>query len=519
MKKAARTAKTNQETNDLKARNRALEERVQALEQQLEWFQRQVFGRKSEKRHIEDIPEQPLLNGFAVEPAPAPERQSETITYTRQKRRGEDCVTDSGLRFDDSVPMQVIELPAPELSGPDAADYEVISEKVTYRLAQRPSSYVVLKYVRPVVKHRPSEKLSSPPAPVGLWDGAMADVSVVAGLLVDKFVYHMPLYRQHQRMGRDGIVLARETLTNWAHNGIRLLEPIFDAQLRNVLLSKTLCIDETPLKAGQKKKGVMKLGWYWPIYGQDDEVAFTFSPSRGHQHLIDTLPGFTGTLLTDGHGAYSKFVRRCKDVEHAQCWTHARREFLPAEKAEPVAVAEALELIGVLYQIEADIRKKNLSGEAKRHYRQTHAKPAVDAFYAWCEKQCERMDLAPKDRFSKALKYARKREQSLRVYLDNPDVAIDTNHVERALRVIPMGRKAWLFCWTEIGAKLVGIVQSLLTTCRLHGINPSTYLIDVLQRVSEHPADRVEELTPRRWKELFADAPLRSDLYRHPACQ
>jgi transposase len=103
----------------------------------------------------------------------------------------------------------------------------------------------------------------------------------------------------------------------------------------------------------------------------------------------------------------------------------------------------------------------------------------------------------------------------LRGYLENPTVAIDTNPLERTLRVIPMGRKSWLFCWTE----LVGIVQSLLTTCRLHGVNPSTYLIDVLQRVSEHPAARVEELTPRLWKGLFADNPLRSDIDQAVACQ
>jgi transposase len=243
-------------------------------------------------------------------------------------------------------------------------------------------------------------------------------------------------------------------------------------------------------------------------------VAFTFSPSRGHQHLIDTLPNLTGTLLSDGYSAYSAYVNRCDDIEHAQCWVHARREFVRAEKAEPEAVAEAYDLIGALYEVEKHIREHDLRGEAKRAYRQNHARPAVDAFFTWCETQVQRMDLAPSDPFSKALKYARKRHKALRVYLDNPDVAIDTNHLERTLRVIPMGRKSWLFCWTEVGAQLVGIVQSLLTTCRLHGINPSVYLTDVLQRVSEHPASRVEELTPRLWKGLFADNPMRSDLDR-----
>ena len=105
-----------------------------------------------------------------------------------------------------------------------------------------------------------------------------------------------------------------------------------------------------------------------------------------------------------------------------------------------------------------------------------------------------------------------KREQALKVFLSDPDVPMDTNHLERALRVIPMGRKNWNFCWTELGAEHVGIIQSLLVTCKLHNVNAYEYIVDVLQRISTQPASRVEELKPRRWKERFADNPMRSDL-------
>ena len=150
----------------------------------------------------------------------------------------------------------------------------------------------------------------------------------------------------------------------------------------------------------------------------------------------------------------------------------------------------------------------------------------VRAFWEWCDQQCNtqsiryahgagsRLDLLPKDPLSKALKYAQSRHASLQVFLGDPAVPIDTNHLERSLRPIPMGKKNWLFCWTEIGAERVGIIQSLLVTCKLHGIDPYTYLVDVLQRISIHPASRVIELTPREWKTRFADNPLRSDLSR-----
>ena len=138
--------------------------------------------------------------------------------------------------------------------------------------------------------------------------------------------------------------------------------------------------------------------------------------------------------------------------------------------------------------------------------------PVVDRFFAWLDAQRHRMDVLPRQPYAKALAYAAEREGALRVYLSDPTVAIDTNHLERALRPIPMGRKNWLFCWTEVGAEHVGVIQSLMVTCRLHNINPHTYLVDVLQRVAIHPDSQVEQLTPRVWKSMFADEPLRADL-------
>ena len=172
-------------------------------------------------------------------------------------------------------------------------------------------------------------------------------------------------------------------------------------------------------------------------------------------------------------------------------------------------------LIGAMYGHEKQIRCDELTGEDKRAYRQTHTRPVVETFWRWCRAQCHRADLLPKSPLAKALNYALERRSGLEVFLHDPEVAIDTNHLERALRPIPMGKRNWLFASTEIGAQRVGIVQSLLVTCRLHSVDSYTYLVDVLQRVSVHPAKRVIELTPRMWKSLFADAPLRSDLGPH----
>jgi transposase len=153
------------------------------------------------------------------------------------------------------------------------------------------------------------------------------------------------------------------------------------------------------------------------------------------------------------------------------------------------------------------------TGQAKRERRQEQSKPVLDRFFAWIDEQFDKQGFLPSSPFLGALAYIRERRVGLSVYLDDPDVSIDTNHLEPALRVIPMGKKNWLFSWTELGAKHIGIVQSLLATCRLHDINPYDYFVDVLQRVGQHPASLVHQLTPRIWKQMFAANPLRSDLH------
>jgi transposase len=497
-----------------KAEIDTLKQQLDQARQQLDWFKRQLFGRKSEKRIIEN-PDQLDLGALLGEaPSPTEPEPTEEVTYRRRKRskqRSEDDVTDSGLRFGPDVPIEVIELSAPQLNGPDADRYEVIDYKITRRLAQRPGSYVVLEYRRPLIRRKPDNTLMEVPAPSAVFEGSLADVSLLAGILVDKFCYHLPLYRQHQRLKDAGITLSRSTLTNYVQRSIELLRPIYDAQWRHILQSRVLAMDETPIKAGRSGKGKMKATWYWPVYGEDDEICFTWSASRGSAHIVQQLKGFEGVLLSDGYAAYDHYAKNKPRITQAQCWAHTRRYFERASRNDPVA-QEALTLIGGLYRVEQRIRDKHLEGQAKLDYRSRHALPIVEAFFAWCHSQRQRMDLAGSDPLSKAITYAEKHQEQLKVYLSDPEVPIDTNHLERALRVIPMGRKNWLFCWSEVGAKHVGIIQSLLTTCRLHQVDPYTYLVDVLQRVALHPARDVIELTPRLWKERFADNPLRSDL-------
>lgn len=502
----------------LETEHTSLRETFAGIQQRLAWFEKQLFGQKSEKRALE-LGMQLSLLGDMVPALTQPEGETEYTTYTRRKgkQRPDDCVNDSGLRFNDNVPVKVITLIPDELKGEEADQYEVIGVKSTFRLAQRPASFEVLRYDRQIIKRKGSDTLLPSQAPFNVLDKSVADVSFIVGMLVDKFQYHLPLYRQHQRLAAAGITLSRSTLGTIVARGIDLLYPIVDAMLSSILQSQVLAMDETPIKAGKAGPGKMKQSYFWPVYGDKDEIVFTFSTSRGRQHIEEIVKHrFKGTLLSDGYSAYASYIKANEGLTHAQCWVHSRRQFIEAENSWPAPAKEAINLIAKLYEIEETIRNQKLTDDKKRQYRLTHSKPVVDRFFTWCDDALHNLTLLPKDPLSKAIGYVQSKEMALRVFLEDPDVPLDTNHLERALRPIPMGRKNWLFCWTEIGAEHVGVIQSLIVTCRLHNINVNDYLTDVLLRISQHPASLVHELTPRYWKTKFADNPLRSDLFALP---
>ena len=378
----------------LRAENAELKAALAQVTQQLEWFKRQLFGRKSE-RHLPPDPSQGnLLADLAPEP-PAGAVPTETVTYTRRtaKNRG-NAVHDSGLRFDATVPVQVIEQPAPELQGPEADAFEVIGEKVTHRLAQRPGSYVILEYRRPVLKRRDTEQVTTTPAPPNVLERSVADVSFLVGLLVDKFLYHLPLYRQHQRLLQSGIQLSRVTLGTLTARAIDLLEPIYKAQLEHIRQGRVVTVDETPIKAGRSAPGKMRTAYFWPVYGEEDEICFPYASNRNLDNVKAILgANFTGVLQSDGYGAYERFEQQSEGVVHAECWAHTRRHFERALDAEPQAAEAALRQIQAFYAVEEAIRTRRLEGADKLALRTEQTLPKVQDFVGTEERVTHCIDL------------------------------------------------------------------------------------------------------------------------------
>jgi len=485
---------------------------IEELKRYTTWLNRQLFGQKTERLEKYPSSGKQLTLGARYEPEATPPPATEPVKHYERRRRTNEvkfAVEDSKLKFEKSVPQKVITVPNILAQGLSSDEYEVIGEEVSYRLSQSPGPYVVLKYVRPTIKVKETGEISTAPvtSASAVIERSVAEVSFLVGLLLDKFQYHLPLYRQHQRLTASGIHISRGTLTNLVHRAAQLLEPVYVALQSSILLSHTLAIDETPIKAGRKVKGRMHQGYLWGMYGDKEELAFLYASTRSGKVLTENLSGFEGTLVTDGYSAYERFAEQREDICHAQCWVHVRKKFFDAKDAAPELSEKALSCIGILYEIEKTYSRKE---------RSSRALPVVDEFFAWLKEVFQSQALLPSDPFVKAASYALSRERALRVFLSDEKVPLDTNHLERQIRPVAVGRKNWLFCWTEVGAEYAAIAQSIIASCKLQNVDPYTYLVDLLQRVESHPMREVHLLTPRLWKKHFAQNSYLSDLDGSP---
>jgi transposase len=222
------------------AANDMLRNQVEALRAQIEWFKRQVFGQKSERYPVQPDAQQMHLGEMMPTTEPAPQAEQDVPAHKRRRARSDFTDDSASVPFFDEarVPVVSIEVRNPEVRDLAPDQYEVVGQKVSHRLAQRPGAYVVLKYVRQVIKRRDTQTLHCPPAPVGVIEGSRADVSFIVGVMVDKFLWHLPLYRQHQRLIQAGFKLSRPWLTQLVSQGAQLLEPIYDAQLESIRRSR-----------------------------------------------------------------------------------------------------------------------------------------------------------------------------------------------------------------------------------------------------------------------------------------
>lgn len=297
-------------------------------------------------------------------------------------------------------------------------------------------------------------------------------------------------------MQRAGCAIARSTLCSFFHRGAELLMPIYEGVLDAARHDPYLHADETRLPV--QAKGECLQGWIWGLMSKR-AIAYTFDPTRKGAVAKTLLQGTKGFLVIDGYAGYNGVIVG-EDEEgrtRVGCWSHARRKFFEALPHAPDA-KHALDLIVELYRIESRAAELDILGtEAHLALRDHESRAVLTQLEAWLDEQRGRHP--PKSAMGKAIGYAINQRAALRVFLTDAKLPLDNNYAERGLRIFALGRKNFLFAGHTEGAQNLAVLQSIVSTCRLHGINPYEYIKDLLIRMQTHPAARRDELMPWNW--------------------
>jgi len=363
-----------------------------------------------------------------------------------------------------------------------------------------PVHFKVIRQVRPKLACASCERIVQAEAPSRPIARGVAGPGLLAHVLVSKYGDHLPLYRQSEIYAREGVDLDRSTLADWVGGTSQLFDPLVEALRRHVMAAQKLHADDTPVPVLAPGNGKTRTGRLW-TYVRDDRpsgdrtppaVWFAYTPDRKGEHPQAHLSKFKGTLQADAYAGFEQIYEGGR-IQEAACWAHVRRKFYDIQVAhKSLVAAEALERIGALYAVESDINGR--SPEQRREVRNTRSRPLLESLKQWLEETL--VKLSKKSDTAMAVRYALGRWEALMRYCDDGHLEIDNNAAERALRAVALGRKNYLFAGSDRGGESAAAIYSLIGTAKLNGIDPESYLRNVLSRIAEHLVNRIEELLP-----------------------
>jgi transposase len=392
--------------------------------------------------------------------------------------------------------------------GTCGKDLVKIGEDVTEQLDVEPAKFFVHRHIRPQYACRVCETITAAPIPPAVIDGGLAAAGLLTWVMIGKFQDHLPLYRLEQIAARDGVTLSRSTLADWVGRLGVALQPLTDRLAWHLWQRECLHADETPVPQLDPGNGKTKKAYLWAYRSNDLQagpkiIVFDYQAGRSGRHAQQFLDDWQGHLMVDDYGGYKALFAASRAHPESQrllepcvelaCWAHARRKFFELFQAGHSPIAQqALSRIAQLYAIEAE--GHGMSTEERQVLRAEKSRPALTDLHDWLQQT--RLRAAPNSATAKAIDYSLKRWAALTRYAETGDLPIDNNPIENSIRPIALGKKNWLFAGSERAGKRAAVIQTLLGTAKLNGLDPSAWLKDTLEKLPTWPNSRIDELLP-----------------------
>jgi len=475
-----------------KAEYDKLLQEYQSLKTQLSELQRMIFGSRSERFVPVTDGQIDLFTGTALSEQAKVQKQE--ISYTRTvgtKKKQKPIRTEIPSHL-----PRVEEVIEPSEIEPGS---KKIGEEITEILEYNPANIYVRRIIRPKYAKPKNTGVVIAPMPSLPIPRSNAGAGMLAQIAVSKFIDHLPFYRQIQIFKRQRLNISPSTIGDWFNATCTLLEPLYDTLERHVLHnSEYLQADESPIGVQDShKKGSLHQGYMWLFRNPENSlVLFVYNKGRSREAPEKVLENFTGTLQTDGYKVYQALNTK-GDITLLGCMAHARRYFEKALDNDKSRSEHVLKQIQRLYAIERNAKEREINHNMLKRYRQIYALPVINEIEIRLKEMS--FEVLPKSAIGKAIAYTLNIYPNLKRYIEDGKYEIDNNNIENAVRPLALGRKNYLFAGSHQSAQHAAMMYSFFASCKANNVNPFIWLNDILNRLPEYKANKIEELLPHNW--------------------
>jgi transposase len=459
------------------------------LRAELDQLKRLIFGSKSERFVPLENPTQTTL-AFDVASQDASPVVTQTITYKRNTPQTTFPIKTGRKPLPAHLErVSIVIEPLQDVTG-----LKKIGQDITEELELSPARFFVNQYIRPKYAKANGEGVLIGELPSRVIEKGIPGPGLLASILIEKYVDHLPCYRQIQRFERSGVTIAPSTMSEWISAGVDLIAPLYDVLKKEVLSSGYIQADETPIKVMDKdKKGTTHRGYYWVYHAPEKNlVLFDYRAGRGREGPATILSDFKGYLQTDGYAAYDSFDTQ--QITLLNCMAHARRYFEQAVCNDRVRAEFAMGCIQKLYAVERHCREHVFTNEQRKLYRENEAVGVLDELHQWLIREI--INVPPQSTMGKAMSYMLARWERLCVYVQDGRLEIDNNLVENAIRPVAVGRKNYLFAGSHNAAQRAAMIYSLMGSCKKNNVEPYIWMKNVLANINDCKASQLVKWLP-----------------------